>query len=108
MSYPLRILTPEGPVFEGEVDHLQVTAFKGSLGVLTGHAPMISALRTGPGKISAASGEQWYVFGEGTLEVRSPDVILLVDYAEKADSYEAAKALAAEDREPNAQDARLD
>lgn len=99
MSYPLRILTPEGPVFDAEVDAVQVTAYNGSLGVLAGHAPMITALLTGPGKVTTASGDQWYVFGEGTLEVRSPDVVILVDYAEKVSSYEEAKQVAAGDRE---------
>lgn len=108
MSYPLRILTPEGPVFDDDVEQLQVTAFKGSLGVLAGHAPMISALRVGPGKVTTTAGVQWYVFGEGTLEVRAPEAILLVDYAEKVDSYEAAKALAAQDQEADEAHARLD
>ena len=100
MSYPLRILTPEGPVFDGSVDAIQVTAYQGSLGVMTGHAPMISALLTGPGKVTTPAGDQWYVFGDGTLEVRSPDVVLLVDYADKVSSYEEAKKVAAGDRDP--------
>jgi len=99
MSYPLRILTPEGPVFDQDVEAVQVTAYHGSLGVLTGHAPMLTALVTGPGKVVSSAGTQWYVFGEGTLEVRSPDVVMLLDYAEEADSYEDAKAKASEDRE---------
>ncbi|MDF3128790.1 F0F1 ATP synthase subunit epsilon [Kiritimatiellaeota bacterium B1221] len=90
-AFPLRIFTPEGPVVDTEVESLVVTAFNGSLGVLAGHAPMISAVVTGPGKVVASGSTQWYVFGEGTLEVRGPDVVLLVDFAEKADSYDAAK-----------------
>ncbi|MCC5846737.1 MAG: F0F1 ATP synthase subunit epsilon [Verrucomicrobia bacterium] len=97
MSYNLRILTPEGPIFDDTVDTVQATGYKGSFGVLTGHAPMITALLVGPGKVITSSGTQWYVFGEGTLEVRKPDVVMLVDFAEKVDSYEAAKKLTAED-----------
>jgi F-type H+-transporting ATPase subunit epsilon len=90
--FPLRILTPEGPILDAEVELITVTAYNGSLGVMAGHAPMISAVVIGPGKVVQDGKTQWYVFGEGTLEVRSPDVILLLDFAEKFDSYEAAKA----------------
>ncbi|MEX2605945.1 MAG: F0F1 ATP synthase subunit epsilon [Kiritimatiellia bacterium] len=90
-SFPLRILTPEGPVVDAEVETIVVTAYNGSLGVLAGHAPMIAAVVTGPGKVVQNGSTTWYVFGEGTLEVRGPDVILLVDFAEKAANYEAAK-----------------
>lgn len=90
-SFPLRILTPEGPVIDAEVESLVVPAYNGSLGVMAGHAPMISAVVIGPGKVIENGMTRWFVFGEGTLEVRGPDVILLVDFAEKAENYEAAK-----------------
>jgi F-type H+-transporting ATPase subunit epsilon len=90
-SFPLRILTPEGPVVDAEVETLVVTAYNGSLGVLAGHAPMIAAVMIGPGKVVQNGSTTWYVFGEGTLEVRGPDVVLLADFAEKAANYEAAK-----------------
>ncbi len=100
MSYPIRILTPEGPVFEHEaIDALQVTGYKGSMGILTGHAPMISALLTGPAKVTVDGKDHWFVFGEGTLEVRPPAVVLLIDFAEKAASYEDAKRISAGDSE---------
>lgn len=100
MSYPIRILTPEGPVFQhGAVDALQVTAHRGSMGILTGHAPMLSALLTGPAKVTVEGSDRWFVLGEGTLEVRPPEVILLVDFAEKAASLEDAKQIAAKDSE---------
>ncbi len=95
-SFPLRIFTPEGPIVDGEVETIVVTAYNGSLGVLAGHAPMISAVVIGPGKVVQSGATQWYVFGEGTLEVRGPDVVLLVDFAEKADNYDAAKAQSVE------------
>ncbi len=90
-SFPLRILTPEGPVIDAEVEILVVPAYNGSLGVMAGHAPMIAAVVIGPGKVVSNGTTTWYVFGEGTLEVRGPDVILLVDFAEKTANYEAAK-----------------
>lgn len=95
-TFPLRILTPQGPVLDAEVDAIRVTAYHGSMGVMAGHAPMISAVVIGPGKVADGGRDHWYVFGEGTLEVRRENVVVLVDFAEKADSLDEAKRLAAE------------
>jgi F-type H+-transporting ATPase subunit epsilon len=93
MSYPLTILTPEGPVFNGDVEALSLTAYEGSLGVLTGHAAMLSAVREGVCKLTISGQEKWFVLGEGTLEVRPPRAILLLDYAVTAKSEADAKAI---------------
>ena len=41
------VLTPEGPVFAGDVDSVSAVAADGSIGVLPGHAPLITALGDG-------------------------------------------------------------
>lgn len=91
-TFPLKVLSPEGSILETEVDHLQVTAFNGSLGVLAHHAKMISAVVTGPGKVEKDGTTTWFAFGEGTLEVRDPEVVLLVDFAEEATSLDDARS----------------
>lgn len=40
-TFPLRIVTPEGPVFEGEVSIVVMRSSVGSFGVMANHAPMI-------------------------------------------------------------------
>lgn len=95
-TFPLKILSPEGPILEAEVEHLQVPAYNGSMGILAGHAKMISAILTGPGKVEVGGSTTWYAFGEGTLEVRGPEVILLVDFAEKAKDLDDARTRVAQ------------
>jgi len=90
-SFPLKVLSPEGSILEATVDHVQVTAFNGSLGVLAHHAKMISAIVSGPGKVESGGNTTWYAFGEGTLEVRDEEVVLLVDFAEEASSLDDAR-----------------
>jgi F0F1-type ATP synthase epsilon subunit len=90
-TFSLKILSPEGSVLETDARHLQVTAFNGSLGVLAHHAKMISAVVAGPGKVEMDGKTVWYAFGEGTLEVRETEVVLLVDFAEEATSLEDAR-----------------
>lgn len=96
MNYPLTILTPEGAVYEGEVEAVTVNAYNGSLGVLAHHAPMISAVREGVASVTVGGNKSWFALGEGTLEVRPPRALLLLDYAEQADSEEDAKRIISE------------
>lgn len=41
------VISPEQTLFEGEVESVVAPAFDGSLGILTGHAPMVTLLGTG-------------------------------------------------------------
>ncbi len=43
----LAILTPDRPVFEGEVEYVQVPGSEGYLGVLAHHAALVTALAPG-------------------------------------------------------------
>ena len=92
----LNIISPRGRVFAGEVDSLVAPGVEGVLGILAGHAPMISLLRLGTGKVETGTETHHYVFGVGVLEVTKEDVVLLTDIADKFESAEAAHTKAAE------------
>ena len=85
MSYQLAILTPEGRCFDGDVQSLVAPGLAGSFGVLSNHAPMVTALRAGIVTV-AVNGEPTalFVIGGGILEVETERVTLLADSAEKA------------------------
>lgn len=51
----LEIITPEVKVFSGEADAVQLPGLDGSFQVLNGHAPIISALKTGVVKVDLTS-----------------------------------------------------
>ena len=93
MNYPLTILTPEGAVFDGEVEALTVNAYHGSLGVLANHAPMLAAVREGAVSVTLDGEKSWYAVGEGTLEVRPPRALVLAGFAVKAGSEAEAKEI---------------
>ena len=42
--FPVEVLTPEGKVFEGEVEMLSTRTGEGSIGVLANHAPLLAIL----------------------------------------------------------------
>lgn len=74
------VLSPEGSVFEGEVTFVQAHALDGRLGVLPGHAPLITALGAGPLSVRLESQEEhkWQVNG-GFMEVLDNHVSVLAE-----------------------------
>ncbi len=65
----------------------------GELGIVHGHAPLLTILRPGPVRIIFASGEEevFYVSG-GFLEVQRGAVSILADTAIRADDLDEAAA----------------
>ena len=78
-TFPLKIITPDGVMFEGDVEELTVPGADGELGVLPGHRPLMAALRTG---IVTARRDQkvtQFATGAGFAEIAPNSVVLLTD-----------------------------
>lgn len=95
MKYPLRVVSVERSLFEGEVEYLIANGAEGELGVLARHAPLMTILKPGALNIQETFGgpEQLLFVGGGFLEVLPDRVTVLADVAEHADeiSIEAAE-----------------
>jgi F-type H+-transporting ATPase subunit epsilon len=88
----LEVVTPERRVLSEEVDMVVVPGLGGELGILPGHTPLISQLRTGV--LSYTQGgrtSQLHVSG-GFLEVRDEHVSVLAEVAERPEEIDAASA----------------
>ena len=74
------VLSPEGSVFDGEATFVQAHALDGRLGVLPGHAPLITALGDGPlwVRIEGHADRKWQVSG-GFMEVLDNHVSILAE-----------------------------
>lgn len=71
----LKIVSPEKVEFAGEVESVKVPGQKGNFEILTGHAPLISALQKG---IVEYGSEQLPITG-GFVEVQKNVVSLCVE-----------------------------
>ena len=98
MGVPVRVVSVERSLFEGEVDgqgrpFLVCTGAEGELGILPRHAPLLTTLRPGPVFIRNGSDETELFVGGGFLEVLPDRVTILADVAERAEeiSEEAAE-----------------
>ncbi len=88
-----QLLTPEGPLFEGKVESVQVPGVKGSFQMLYNHAPVVSAL--GIGKISIQTGQNEeiiYAVSGGFVEMSNNQCTLLAEKAELANEIDTAEA----------------
>lgn len=91
--FNLSIVTPEKIFYENEVASLIAPGIEGYLGVLTDHAPLITAVT--PGKViikDNAQQETVLSVTEGFLEVSSNTATLLVDAVEYSSEIDAERA----------------
>ena len=96
MSLPekiqLEIVTPERMFFRGEVDEVSVPAVQGSLGILPGHAPLLSELEIGTLSYRRGSEELSLFCSWGFVEVLPDRVSVLAEVAEAPDQIDVAGA----------------
>ncbi len=95
MKYPLRVVSVERSLYEGDVEFMIANGAEGELGVLARHAPLMTILKPGPLHIQETYGgaEEVIFVGGGFLEVLPDRVTVLADVAEHAEeiSIEAAE-----------------
>jgi F-type H+-transporting ATPase subunit epsilon len=95
MKYPLRVVSVERSLFEGDVEFMIANGAEGELGVLARHAPLMTILKPGGLRIQETYGgpDQVIFVGGGFLEVLPERVTVLADVAEHAEeiNLEAAE-----------------
>lgn len=98
-SFYLELLSPEHAFFTGQAEQLVLPAIDGSMGVLAGHEPMVTALSPGVARYKPV-GEDWQtvVVSDGCVEVRPDRVTLLTASIERPEEIDAKRALAAKER----------
>lgn len=70
MSFRLSIFTPnEGKIYEKHVRAVTASARGGSLGILSGHAPLMAVLNPGILKIDGAVEKKQFQVADGFLDV---------------------------------------
>jgi F-type H+-transporting ATPase subunit epsilon len=74
------VISPEAVLFEGETDALVAPAYDGEVGILTGHAPMMTLLGKGTLRIGSGSERRFSVEG-GFLQVADNQVRVVTDKA---------------------------
>ena len=92
-AFLVEIVTPERTVFSGSAERLSVPGTEGSLGILGGHAPLLTSLKIGEATMTEAGGKvRRFYIGGGFLEVKKNKVTILADEAAADTEIDAAEA----------------
>ena len=75
------VISPERVLFEGEADSVVAPAFDGEVGILRGHAPMMTLLGHGELRLSSAGGERRFSVAGGFLQVADDRVRVVTERA---------------------------
>jgi F-type H+-transporting ATPase subunit epsilon len=92
-KFRTEIVTPEKLVFSEDIESLVIPAERGYLGVLAGHAPLLSTLQPGEITIKGSSkGEIHFSTSGGFMEVTPGKAVLLTESAEEVGAIDIARA----------------
>jgi F-type H+-transporting ATPase subunit epsilon len=97
-TFQLEIVTPEKMVVRDQAEEMQIPGKNGYLGILPGHAPLISELAVG--EISYRNGGTTHHLSVawGFAEVLPDKVTVLAETAERADEIDVKRAQEAKQR----------
>jgi len=96
--FQLEIVTPEKKVVETAAEEVQIPGKDGYLGILPGHAPLITELAVGEIIFRENSTEQRLAVAWGFAEVLPDKVTILAESAERASEIDVDRARKAKDR----------
>jgi len=101
-AFQLEVATPERLIVEERVTEAQVPARNGYLGVLAGHAPLVSELQSGVLSYVTDGRTRYLAIHRGFVEVLPDHMRVLADIGERAEEIDVARAQAALDRSQKA------
>ena len=90
------IVSAEKAIFSGAITMVSLRGSIGELGILPGHAPLLTGIKPGPVQLRLENGEEevFYASG-GFLEVQPGMVTILADTASRAEDIDEAAAVEA-------------
>lgn len=88
-KFRVEVLTPEGQVFDDEVEMVSTRTVTGSIGVLANHAPLMGILEPTELRLYKSESEvEKFAQGEGYLQVVENHALVLVEEAIKPDDLD--------------------
>ena len=92
MTLTVRVISPDKTVWDSPADEVILPSTTGQLGVLSGHAPLLTALDIGVMRVRAQKDWQNIALMGGFAEVENNEVTILVNGAEAGANIEKEKA----------------
>ncbi|MBD2775324.1 ATP synthase F1 subunit epsilon [Iningainema tapete] len=97
MTLTVRVISPDKTVWDAEAEEVVLPSTTGQLGILSGHAPLLTALDTGVMRVRSNKNQDWLAIAVlgGFAEVDQDEVTILVNSAERGDKINLDEARSA-------------
>ena len=86
----LEFVSPESVLFSGDVDQVDLPGAEGDMGILAGHAPLVTTLRPGVVTIFRGGAREAVVVTGGFAEVGPGGLTVLADRAMAREDFDTA------------------
>ena len=91
-KFRAEVLTPEGQVFDDEVEMVSTRTGVGSIGILANHAPLMAILEPTELRLYRSEGDVVrFAQGEGYLQVVDNSALVLVEEAEDPEKLDSSE-----------------
>ena len=97
-TFALKIVTPDGLQFDGQVQELIVRTTGGDMGILAGHVNCVAPLGMGVATVVTEEGRRYGACMGGMVSVLNGEVNLVPTTFEWSDKIDAARAVASGER----------
>ena len=97
-SFPLKIVTPDGLIYDGQAEEVVVRTTSGDLGVMAGHINCVAPLGMGQAMILCEGKKKYAACIGGMLSVVDGEVTLVPTTFEWAEKIDVKRAAASEQR----------
>ena len=84
MTFHFSLVAPERELFAGEVDQVDAPGAEGDFGVLAGHEPFMTTLRSGEVVVTAGGARRVFSIQGGFADVTPESFTLLAESATEA------------------------
>lgn len=97
-TFHLEIIATDRIFYQGECEHLVITALDGLLGIMAGHEPLVTTLPTGELKYMVDGKWNYAAISGGFIQVMPESSIILADSCELPDEIDIKRAEEAKQR----------
>lgn len=90
MTLTVRVVSPDKTVWDATAEEVILPSTTGQLGILSGHAPLLTALDTAVMRVRPSRNQDWVAIAlmGGFAEVENDEVTILVNGAERGDKID--------------------
>lgn len=94
MTLTVRVIAPDKTVWDAAAEEVVLPSTTGQLGILTGHAPLLTALDIAVMRVKAGKENKWtpIVLMGGFAEIENNEVTVLVNGAEMGEAIDLEQA----------------